>query len=63
MADSLFMIDTEPSAYPLGAVLLQKQDLEDPKKWATIRNSSRALASAEITYSTTERKFLSVGWE
>ena len=57
-----FMIDTDASAYQVGATLLQQQDEEDPKSWATIGYWSRSLVPAEKNYTATERECLSVVW-
>lgn len=53
-----FAIQTDASAYALGAVLLQgKCQKEHPIEYA-----SRLLNSAERNYSTTEREALAIVW-
>lgn len=54
MADRPFMIYTDASAYAVGVVLPQQQDLEYSKKGATIVYWSKALATAETNFSKTE---------
>lgn len=56
------MIDTDVSAYQLGAVLLQQQDENDPKSWVPIGNWSKSLSANECQYSATERGYYSVLW-
>ena len=41
--DRPYMLDTDSSAYQAGVVLLQQQDDENPKSWATIGYWSRSL--------------------
>ena len=56
-----YMIDTDASAYQLGAMLLQKQD-ETKNKWTPIGYWSKTLTDKERNYSTTERECYSVVW-
>lgn len=56
--DMPFAIQTDASAYALGAVLLQGEgQLEHPIEYA-----SRLLSNAERNYSTTEREALAIVW-
>ena len=57
-----YMIDTDASAYQLGATLLQQQDLSNPKEWVPVGYWSKTLSSAEQNYSATEREYYSVVW-
>ena len=57
-----YMIDTDASAYQLGAALLQQQDPDRPTDWTPIGYWSRTLNSAEQNYSATERECLAVVW-
>ena len=57
-----YMIDTDASAYQLGATLLQQQDEEKPNDWASIKYWSKTLSDTERNYSTTERECYSVVW-
>ena len=41
------MIDTDSSAYQLGATLLQQQDPSNPKEWVSVGYWSNTLNSAE----------------
>ena len=56
------MIDTDASAYQLGATLLQQQDEDKPNDWVPIGYWSKTLTDTERTYSTTERECYSVVW-
>ena len=56
------MLDTDASAYQLGAALLQQGDPDDPKSWEPIGFFSKGLTSAEKNYSATERECLAVVW-
>lgn len=56
------MIDTDASAYQLGAVLLQQQDLDDRKSWTPVGFWSKSPTTAERNYSATERECLFVVW-
>lgn len=55
-----YMIDTDASAFQLSAVLLLKQDLDDPKSWDPDWFSSKSFTVAERNYSPTERECPSV---
>ena len=55
------MIDTDASAYQLGATLLQKKN-ETKNEWTPIGYWSKTLADTERNYSTTERECYSVVW-
>ena len=57
-----YMIDTDTSAYQLGAKLLQQQDPSKPKEWVPVEYWSKTLNSAEQNYSATERECYSVVW-
>ena len=57
-----YMIDTDASAYQLGATLLQQQDPSKPKEWVPVGYWSKTLNSAEQNYSATERECYSVVW-
>ena len=57
-----YMIDTDASAYQLGATLLQQQDPSNPKEWVPVGYWSKTLNSAEQNYSATERECYSVVW-
>ena len=57
-----YMINTDASAYQLGATLLQQQDPSKPKEWVPVRYWSKTLNSAEQNYSATERECYSVVW-
>ena len=54
------MIDTDTSAYQLGATLLQKQNEKEPNEWITIGYWSKTLTDCERGYSTTERECYSM---
>ena len=56
------MIDTDASAYQLGATLLQQQDDDKPNDWGPIGYRSKTLTETERNYSTTERECYSVVW-
>ena len=56
------MIDTDASAYQLGASLLQQQDEDKPNDWVPIGYWSKTLTDTERNYSTTERECYSVVW-
>ena len=56
------MIDTDASAYQLGATLLQQQDLSHPKEWMPVGYWSKTLSSADQNYIATERECYSVVW-
>ena len=58
-----YVIDTDASAYQLGATLLQQQDPSNPKECLPIGYWSRTLNSAEQNCSATERECYSVVWE
>jgi len=51
-----YMIDTDASAYQLGATLLQQQDADRPNDWVPVGYWSRTLNDAERNYSATERE-------
>ena len=55
-----YMIDTDASAYQLGATLLQQQDEDKPNDWVHIEYWSKTLTDTERNYSTTERECYSV---
>ena len=55
------MIDTDASAYRLGANLLQKQN-ETKNEWTPIGYWSKTLTDTERNYSTTELECYSVVW-
>ena len=57
-----YMIDTDASAYQLGATLLQQQDPRKPNEWRPIGSWSKTLNSVEQNYSATERECYSVVW-
>jgi len=57
-----YMIDTDASAYQLGAVLLQQQDDDRPNDWQPVGYWSYTLNAAERNYSATERECYSVVW-
>ena len=57
-----YMIDTDASAYQLGATLLQQQDPSKPNEWRPVGYWSKTLNSAEQNYSTIERECYSVVW-
>ena len=54
--DRPYMIDTDVSAYQLGATLLQQQDPSNPKEWVPVGYWSKTLKSPEQSYSATERE-------
>ena len=54
------MIDTDASAYQLGATLLQQKDENRPKDWVPIEYSSKTLTDTDRDYSTTECECSSV---
>ena len=56
-----YMIDTDASAYQLGATLLQKQN-ETKNEWTPIGYWSKTLTDKGRNYSTTERECYSVVW-
>ena len=56
------MIDTDASAYQLGATLLQQQNEQERNEWTTIGYWSKRLMNCERNYSTTERECFSVAW-
>ena len=60
--DRPYMIETDASAYQLGATLLQQQDPSNPKEWVPVGYWSKTLNSAEQNYSATERECYSVVW-
>ena len=60
--DCPYMIDTDASAYQLGASLLQRQDADKPTEWMPVGYWSRTLNAAERNYSATERECLAVVW-
>ena len=62
MKDRPFMIDTDASAYQLGATLLQQQSDERPTEWTPIGYWSKTLNTAECNYTATERECYSVVW-
>ena len=55
-----YMIDTDASAYQLGATLLQQKDENRPKDWVPIEYSSKTLTDTDRDYSTTECECSSV---
>ena len=55
------MIDTDASAYQIGATLLQQKDVENPNDWVPIGYWSNSLSDTERNYSTTGREYHSVG--
>ena len=57
-----YMIDTDASAYQLGATLLQQQNEKEPHEWTPIGYWSKTLTDCERNYSTTERECFSVVW-
>ena len=57
-----YMIDTDASAYQLGATLLQQHYPSKPNEWRPIGYWSKTLNSAEQNYSATERECYSVVW-
>ena len=56
------MVDTDASAYAVGAVLLQQQDEDDLTSWATIGYWSKTLTKEQRNYSATERECYAVVW-
>ena len=50
MRDRLYMLNIDSSAYQAVVVLLQQQDEEKPKYWATIGYWSQSLNQAERKY-------------
>ena len=58
--DRPYTIDTDASAYQLGATLLQQQDPSNLKEWVPVGYWSKTLNSAEQNYSATERECYSV---
>ena len=56
-----YTIDTDASAYQLGATLLQKKN-ETKNEWTPIGYWSKTLTETERNYSTTERECYSVVW-
>ena len=61
-ANRPYMIDTDASAYQLGAKLLQQQNETEPNEWTPIGYWSKTLTDCERNYSTTERECFSVVW-
>ena len=61
-ANRPYMIDTDASAYQLGATLLQQQNETEPNEWKPIGYWSKTLTDCERNYSTTERERFSVVW-
>ena len=57
-----YMIDSNISAYQLGATLLQQQDEEKPYDLVPIRYWSKTLTDTEQNYYTTEPESYSVVW-
>ena len=57
-----YMIDCDASAYAIGAALLQQQDEDDPKSWATVGFFSKTLTPEQRNYSATERECYAVVW-
>ena len=55
-----YMIDTDASAYQLGATLLQQQDPSNPKEWVPVGYWSKTLNSTGQNYSAKEREWYSV---
>ena len=53
-ANRPYMIDTDASAYAIGAVLLQQQDENYPTSWATVGYWSKTLTKEQLKYSATE---------
>ena len=60
--DKNVMLDTDASAYQLGAVLLQQQDPDDDKSWKPVGYFSKSLNKSERNYSATERECFAVVW-
>ena len=56
------MLDTDASAYQLGAALLQQRDPTDDKTWEPIGFYSKTLTAPERNYSATERECYAVVW-
>ena len=59
-ANCPYMIDTDASAYQLGATLLQQQNETEPNEWTPIGYWSKKLTDCERNYSTTELECFSV---
>ena len=57
-----YMIDCDASEYAIGVVLLQQQNLDDPKEWATVGFFSKTLSKEQRNYSATERECYAVVW-
>ena len=57
-----FLIDTDASAYQLGAALLHQQDETNPNDYVPIDYCSKTLSETECNYSTTERECFAVVW-
>ena len=55
-ANRPYMIDTDASAYHLGATLLQQQNETEPNEWTPIGYWSKTLTDCERNYSTMERE-------
>ena len=62
MPNRPFLIDTDASAYQLGAALLQQQDDENPNDYVPVGYFSKTLSDTERNYSTTERECFAVVW-
>ena len=61
-ANRPYMIDTDASAYQLGATLLQHQNETEPNEWTPIGYWSNTLTDCERNYSKTERECFWVVW-
>ena len=61
-ANRPYMIDTDASAYAIGAVPLQQQDESDHTSWAPIGYGSKTLTEEQRNYSTPERECYAVVW-
>ena len=59
-ANRSYLINTDASAYAIGAVLLQQQDKDDPTSWATVGYWSKTLTNDQRNYSATERECYAV---
>lgn len=57
-----YMVDTDPSKYAIGAVLVQQQDENYPKDWVLIGHWSKTFTQPEENYWIVERECLAVVW-
>ena len=57
-----YLIDTDASAYAIGAVLLKQLEENDPTSWATIGYWSKTLTKEQRNYSATEQECYAVVW-